>query len=118
MIDRENAWEITTTHGTRIILDAGEEPRWMRIPVIGEDGRLGLHPLDGRWRRLLTAYPLDDREQRGEFGRVSRACFSITANSHTGPAARIEPGAGKPSDRSPASTVCPDRCADPTRCTT
>jgi hypothetical protein len=53
-------WEVTTAHGTRIILDPGEESRWMRIPTIGDDGRLNLHSLDGRWRRLMTAYPLDE----------------------------------------------------------
>lgn len=41
----------------------------MRIPAIGEDGRLNFHPRDGRWRRLLTAYPLDEvRVGWGEFG--------------------------------------------------
>lgn len=54
-------------HGTRIILDRGAESRWMRIPAIGDDGRLNLKPSDGRWQRLWTAYPLDDRERWGEF---------------------------------------------------
>lgn len=70
MVGREQAWEVTTMHGTRIRLDPGEESRWMRIPAISDDGRLNLHVLDGRWRRLLTAYPLDedDRAGLGEFG--------------------------------------------------
>ena len=69
-VGREQAWEVTTLHGTRILLDPGEEARWMRIPAISDDGRLNLHELDGRWRRLLTAYPLDEhhRQGLGEFG--------------------------------------------------
>lgn len=66
-MDREHVWEVTTVHGTRILIDPGEESRWMRIPVIGDDGRLNLHPLDGRWRRLWTAYPIDCRGRRGGF---------------------------------------------------
>lgn len=54
-------------HGTRIILDPGAESRWMRIPAISDDGRLNIHPQDGRWRRLWTAFPLDDMERWGEF---------------------------------------------------
>lgn len=54
---REQAWDVTTSHGTRILLDPGEESRWTTIPAISEDGRVNLHVLDGRWRQLLTAYP-------------------------------------------------------------
>lgn len=61
--------EITTENGTRIILDLAdndrdEGSRWMRIPAFGDDGRLNLQPLDGRWRRLLWFYPLDHIDHR------------------------------------------------------
>lgn len=67
MVDTGQAWEVTTMHGTRLILDPGAESRWMRIPAIDDRGRLNLDPNDGRWQRLWTAYPLDERERWGEF---------------------------------------------------
>lgn len=51
--------EVTTEHGTRIILDITGGLRWMRIPVMSADGTLNLQPLDGRWRSLMWFYPLD-----------------------------------------------------------
>lgn len=60
--------EVTTENGTRIVLDLADEDRdegsqWMRIPALRDDGRLNLQPLDGRWRRLLWFYPLDDQDR-------------------------------------------------------
>ncbi|MDH2413946.1 hypothetical protein [Nocardioides sp. CER19] len=59
--------EVTTENGTRIILDVagergGEGSRWMRIPALGDDGRLNLQSFDGRWRRLLWFYPVDETD--------------------------------------------------------
>lgn len=55
MVDREHVWEVTTAHGTRIVLDRGEESRWMRIPAIGELAREDIHAVAG-CRLMAKAY--------------------------------------------------------------
>lgn len=51
-----DAYELTTEHGTRIIIDRRPgRRRWMRLPSL--DGPLNLDPSDGKWQRLAGVRP-------------------------------------------------------------
>lgn len=50
-------WELTTEHGTRILVDLPERLggwQWMRLPATRPDGTENRSRTDGRWQRLGT----------------------------------------------------------------
>lgn len=63
-LDEASAWEVTTAHGTRIILDLTQR-RWMRLPAFREDGTLNLTQGDGLWRSLAYVHPAGAGEYDG-----------------------------------------------------
>lgn len=58
-------YEITTEHGTRIVVDLSAHPdyqgfayhRWIRLPADHEDGQANTSSTDGTWQRLFAARP-------------------------------------------------------------
>ncbi len=58
VLARGQTWEVTTVHGTRLILDLRRErPRWMRWPGVHGDGEVNAQPTDGNWQRLFGMHP-------------------------------------------------------------
>lgn len=52
-----DVWELTTEHGTRILVDVRKRRgawRWKRIPAPHIDGTINSASTDGHWQRLFT----------------------------------------------------------------
>ena len=81
--DATGPWEITTAHGTRIVLDLPNR-RWMRLPKMDDDGRLNLVESDGRWQRLAFVPTV-------EVGEPAFVHTSLSQWWRTTPVAAIRP---------------------------
>lgn len=79
-LTRGRSWELTTEHGTRIILalgGSGSRSQWMRLPATLADGTINRGPDDWRWQRLFGIRQVDDEGQHGQTGGGGRPVWRV-----------------------------------------